>query len=400
MTTDLFYNELPYLDDFIEITDLSKFQPVPADWYVVITDVVHSTQAIEAGRYKDVNYLGACSIIAVLNVAKKLEIPFVFGGDGASLVIPPSLYVVTKQALLGLRKLAKEEYNLDLRVGAVPVEEITSTGYEVKIAKWRVSENYSQAVFIGGGLTYATDLIKSPVTSHLYQYSCSKEGFPHNKVNLEGLECRWQDIFSKSGETVSLIVKTTDENLESSRQVYRDLLEKIYMIYGNESYYHPVTQDTLKLSFSYSNLRSEINSRTQGKGLLNKFLCFLKLALINFLGLLLMKIKPQLGNVDWGKYKDILLCTSDYQKFDDLLRMVIASNAKQRKKLVQYLEKQFRAGKLVYGIHKSNRALMTCLVFERSGRQVHFVDGADGGYTLAAKAMKQKIKYQSLIANG
>ena len=400
MTTDLFYNELPYLDDFIEITDLSKFQPVPADWYVVITDVVHSTKAIEAGRYKDVNYLGACSIIAVLNVAKKLEIPFVFGGDGASLVIPPSLYVVTKQALLGLRKLAKEEYNLDLRVGAVPVEEITRTGYEVKIAKWRVSENYSQAVFIGGGLTYATDLIKSPVTSHLYQYSCSKEDFPHNKVNLEGLECRWQDIFSKSGETVSLIVKTTDENLESSRQVYRDLLEKIYMIYGNESYYHPVTQDTLKLSFSYINLRSEVNSRTQGKGLLSRILCFLKLALINFLGLLLMKFKPQLGDMDWGKYKDILLCTSDYQKFDDLLRMVIASNIKQRKKLVKYLEKQFRAGKLVYGIHKFNRALMTCLVFERSGRQVHFVDGADGGYTLAAKEMKQKIKGQSLIANG
>jgi hypothetical protein len=34
---------------------------------------------------------------------------------------------------------------------------------------------------------------------------------------------------------------------------------------------------------------------------------------------------------------------------------------------------------------------MTCLVFERNGRQVHFVDGADGGYAVAAKAMKRRI---------
>jgi len=26
------------------------------------------------------------------------------------------------------------------------------------------------------------------------------------------------------------------------------------------------------------------------------------------------------------------------------------------------------------------------------GRQVHFVDGADGGYTLAAKELKQQLK--------
>jgi hypothetical protein len=35
---------------------------------------------------------------------------------------------------------------------------------------------------------------------------------------------------------------------------------------------------------------------------------------------------------------------------------------------------------------------MTCLVFERDGRQVHFVDGADGGYTLAAKKMKERMR--------
>jgi hypothetical protein len=59
--------------------------------------------------------------------------------------------------------------------------------------------------------------------------------------------------------------------------------------------------------------------------------------------------------------------------------------------LNRYLKNNYKKGKLVYGLHISDRALMTCLVFERNGRQVHFVDGADGGYAVAAKAMKRRI---------
>jgi hypothetical protein len=34
---------------------------VASDWYVVITDIVGSTKAIELGKYKAVNIIGACS---------------------------------------------------------------------------------------------------------------------------------------------------------------------------------------------------------------------------------------------------------------------------------------------------------------------------------------------------
>jgi hypothetical protein len=39
----------------------------------------------------------------------------------------------------------------------------------------------------------------------------------------------------------------------------------------------------------------------------------------------------------------------------------------------------------------ADRALLTCIVFDRMGRQVHFVDGADGGYARAATALKEQI---------
>jgi hypothetical protein len=72
--------------------------------------------------------------------------------------------------------------------------------------------------------------------------------------------------------------------------------------------------------------------------------------------------------------------------------MIIAGNAAQRERLTRYLEDGYKRGALVYGLHITDRALMTCLVFERMGRQVHFVDGADGGYALAAKAMKERLR--------
>ena len=54
------------------------------------------------------------------------------------------------------------------------------------------------------------------------------------------------------------------------------------------------------------------------------------------------------------------------------------------------LKKRFELGQITYGIHESSQALMTCLVFSLAGNHVHLIDGADGGYALAAKQMKQQ----------
>jgi hypothetical protein len=50
-----------------------------------------------------------------------------------------------------------------------------------------------------------------------------------------------------------------------------------------------------------------------------------------------------------------------------------------------------KVGALFYGIQISDSALMTCMVFDRKDRHLHFVDGASGGYALAAKQMKSQL---------
>lgn len=148
MSTENFYSELTPLDNFIDIANFENFVNAPQDWQIIITDIVNSTKAIEAGRYKEINLLGACSIASVLDIAANIEIPFIFGGDGASLLIPPSLLSAAKQALLYTRFFAKQKFNIDLRMGIVPIDVVIKANYQVKVAKFKLFNTYHRRVIL------------------------------------------------------------------------------------------------------------------------------------------------------------------------------------------------------------------------------------------------------------
>lgn len=388
MCTEDFYLKLTTIKSFLDVTNPQNFVPVPNDWLIIITDIVDSTKAIESGRYKDVNFLGASSIAAVLNSAGNIEIPYVFGGDGASMLIPPSLLEKVQPALRATQTVSKTEFGMTLRVGVVPIAVVKEAGYEIKATKLEISKNYSQGIFIGGGLNYATELVKEAATSKQYQL----EEIGASEANFSGLECRWQDIRSKHEEVVSLLVLAMTRNDIENNLVYREVIQKIYEIYGRDDDFHPIAINNLSLTVNSKDLVTETKARSKSNSWLDRWLYLSKIQVENFLGLLLMHFKVKTEEVDWGLYRKAVVAASDYRKFDDMLRMIVAGSTAQREKLTQYLEAQYKEGKLVYGLHVSDRALMTCLVFERNGHHVHFVDGADGGYTQAAKPLKEKLK--------
>ncbi|TYQ23511.1 DUF3095 domain-containing protein [Pseudanabaena sp. UWO310] len=383
-----FYADLPVLQNFADITYSANFSDIPNDWAVIITDVTESTKAIAEGKYKDVNLLGACSIIVILNIVGDLEIPFVFGGDGASILIPSRFINEAEQSLLAVQKLASDEFKLSLRVGIVPLTAITSN-YDIKIAKLRISENYNQAILRGGGISYATRLVKDAATTDLYS---PKSINAYAIADFSGLECRWQDIPTRHDEILSLIVMATAPSQSQIDLLYREIINQIDRIYGQGAECHPAISSNLSLGFEDKNLLSETRVFAATQSWLAKWFYLWKIRLINLLGTILMNFRIRVGGFNWGDYKKIVSESTDFKKFDDVLRMVISGRIKQRQKLMNYLDKKFREGRLVYGFHVSDRALMTCLVFERDGRQVHFIDGADGGYALAAKKMKELMK--------
>ncbi|MBT3511000.1 MAG: DUF3095 domain-containing protein [Nitrospina sp.] len=385
-----FYAELPIFMDFMGVTDAKNFHTVPDDWMVVVSDIKGSTKAIESGRYKDVNILGASSIISVLNCTQNIEIPFVFGGDGASFVIPKSLRKPVEKALNGTRRLAQASFEMDLRIGIVPVKIVVKGGAQVRIAKMQVSPWGTLAMFSGGGLAYAEKLIKDPETSATYEIQNVSDD-KEDKNLFDGLECRWEPIHSKKGETVCLMVLARGDDDLSNAGTYSRFIDEIRKIYGTQKDYSPISPSQLKVTLNAKLLSSETKVRTFNKNLFTRLVYPLLLRGACVLGKIIFKFGLRIGDLDGEAYLNTLTKNSDFQKFDDTLRMTIDSTTEQREKLVEYLEAQMHAGSLVYGIQISDSALMTCMVFDRKDRHLHFVDGASGGYALAAKQMKSQM---------
>jgi hypothetical protein len=104
-----------------------------------------------------------------------------------------------------------------------------------------------------------------------------------------------------------------------------------------------------------------------------------------------IKHNIQLEGVKWGDYRDEMIENADYRKFDGTLKMVLDLSEQEADAITAMLEGKKKSGQLLYGINKSKRAIMTCLVFSDHQNHAHFVDGSDGGYALAAKMLKSQM---------
>jgi hypothetical protein len=389
MNTETFYLDLPVTEDFSEVSNPKIYSGLPDDWHVVVTDVKDSTRAIEKGGYKVVNLLGASSIIAMLNLMKSFSLPFVFGGDGATICLPPSLVDRAKRSLVATKQMATEVYGLELRVGIVPLRYIKDCGYDVLVARYRVSENFVQAVFSGGGLQYAEECIKDPSTGTPFRLEI---GDAEPEADFSGLECRWQNVPSSRGEIVTLIVQAIGKNENQKNSTYREVIRTIGEVYGTDAMCRPVREQDLSMTLDEKQLSGESNVRSYGKGTLYRIWYWFKIRYGVISGWFLMKMKTVTGNVHWGDYKKDVAANTDYKKFDDKLRQVLSGTEVQRQQLTAFLEQKFQKKELVYGIHVSQTALVTCLIFNYNGAHVHLVDSDKGGYAVAAIQMKNQLK--------
>ena len=198
-----FYADLPVLTEFSAVTHAERFAPLPADWHVAACDVRDSTAAVQAGDYKQVNTVAAAAVTAVLNAAGDTDIPFIFEGDGSAFCVPAALLDDVRAALAKTRDMARASFGLDLRVATMPATRVREAGVDILVARYQVSENYVQAVFAGGGMAWAERYMKDPATAGL----CAVGAGVAPRGSHEGFECRWRDIPSPHGETVSLIVR-------------------------------------------------------------------------------------------------------------------------------------------------------------------------------------------------
>ncbi len=378
MSSRHFFKDLPARDQLSDMVGPDNYQDLPPGWVLVLTDVKGSTRAIEAGRYKEVNMVGVSCIIAAQNALGKLEFPFVFGGDGATLAIPGEERDRVSRALSLTRKISREEFELDLRIAVIPVAQIAAAGGEVKVAKVRLSSTQLLPVLRGNGWMLAENWMKERESEFNLPDNYPAEG------DMAGLECRWNPLPARKDEIMALIVQARVKGLEAFH-IYRTVLEEIF-----KPERKPIQLSSLRFPWPSKYLMKEARIKhPRGPG---RYWYFLKMSAKTLAISILMTVRGKKKNLDQPyEYLRELTENTDYLKFDETLRMIIDVTREERERLLGILDRHHRAGEIFYGYHCDSSALLTCFV-QGPHNHIHFVDAANGGYAMAAKVLKAQRK--------
>lgn len=384
--TNRFYAELAPIGEFESLTKASSFKNVPGDWTVIVGDIVGSTQAVAEGRYKTVNMVGASCIAAAVNVYDETAIAYVFGGDGATLLIPPEALEPVREALKAVQRRTQQAFGLELRIGAVPVEDINTEGAEIRVAKLELSPGNHIALFAGGGCALADTLVKSPETQKRYLVESPADD---SEPDLSRLSCRWDKLASQRGVMAALLVQAQGKSGEKRNQRYTQALDTITQTLGNLNERAPANSQSLAFRWPPPGARLEALARDGVAGWARMAAILLE-SLYQFAA---HKFGITIGSYNGAAYAQEVAQNTDFLRFDDMIRLVLDCSQTEVSQLRSALDQLEAEGSVFYGMHTAPNALMTCLVFDMEAHaHVHFVDGDEGGFTLAARELKAKLK--------
>ncbi len=371
---------LPAFSRFEDVADPAVYRALPDDWALAMADVVSSTAAIAEGRYKQVNMAGAAVISAVLNAVGIKSLPFVFGGDGAFVAVPPLAQAAARGALAAVNTWVAEEMALELRTALVPVSAIRAAGQDVRAARFQASAEVGYAMFAGGGASWAESQMKQGA----FAVPRAPAG---TRPDLTGLSCRWNPVSARNGQIVSLIVVPGAAGYDAAFRGFVDRLLALAAEGARQG--NPVPDGGPPLKLSLSGLEVEVR---MARGWWARMKVRLGLLVQAGLLIALHRSGRTLGGFDAREYVQDVERNADFRKFDDGLKMTIDVTADQLARIEAMLSEAAKAGLCRYGLHSQPSALMTCIVPTPMTRDhMHFVDGGAGGYAEAAKRMKAGI---------
>lgn len=368
------------------LSDENLFSQVPNDWHIVVVDVQNSTKAVNKGNHHQVNLTATGAIISVLNTIRKekwkIEIPYFFGGDGATFLVPNDILKTIIKILENYRIHIKNSIELTLRVGHISVEKLGRENYYVKIAKHKLTEHLTIPIVLGDALKQAEKFIKKTFIE------TRSVNYQEELLNLEGMECRWKEITSPKTEKKIICLLIDCLNSEDQREIYGNILSKMDELFGTFKKRQPITPSKLKLDYNIYKIWKEMKI-SLGK---NSPLFLLKNWFITLIGSYYFSFSKE------GKYylKQISQLSHTFM-LDGMINTIFTAEQKNVDTFVNYLDMLEQNGKIVYGIHVTYASIMSCYVVDRKTKHSHFVDGTEGGYTSAAKIFKQKINKSILI---
>jgi hypothetical protein len=374
--SDAFYGAIPVFRGFTKLMEPQLYSPLPDDWSVGVADIVESTMAIAAQRYKAVNMAGAAVIASVTNALGGREFPFAFGGDGASFAVSPDDLASAREALAATATWVSEDLDLVMRVALVPVAAIRAQGLDVRVARFGPSANLSYAMFSGGGLGWAEAAMKRG------EFAVAAAA-PGTQPDLSGLSCRFEEIPAARGLILSvLVVPTAKADPLAFRKVIEDIIQ---LVERTPDAGRPVPSGGPPLRWPPQGLDYEARA-ARGGPLFARKGAVLALTLWAYV---VMRFGIKVGNFVPKNYVRQVVENSDFRKYDDGLRMILDCTEELAGALTERLATAAANGVVRYGLHRQDAAMMTCFTPSvMRADHVHFIDGARGGYASAATALK------------
>jgi hypothetical protein len=374
-----FYARLPVFSRFSQLTDPGLYTPLPEDWVLGLSDIVRSTSAIESGRYKEVNTAAASVIAAIANSLGTNDFPFVFGGDGANFALPASQADLAREALAAVAAWVRDVFGFELRIALVPVSEIRAQGHDVRIARFAASPDVAYAMFSGGGLAYAEGRMKAGAFT-------IPPAPPGTLPDLTGLSCRFDEITPQRGVILSLIVLPQAGATPAS---FNALVSEVLALAEGPEAGRPLPQGGPALASPFKGISIEAKTLKRDR---SRLAALARLAGSRLTAFLIFGLGLPVGGFDPGKYRHQLVENTDFRKFDDGLRMTLDCTPALAGRLETLLSEAEAKGIARFGLHRQQAALMTCFVPSPTrADHIHFVDGAMGGYAMAARALKPVV---------
>jgi hypothetical protein len=201
--------------------------------------------------------------------------------------------------------------------------------------------------------------------------------------DLTGLSCHWGPLRPAQGKIVSLIVKQAPG---ASKERFAEITSEVLAVLGEDVFLNPVPLEGPNVNWLTTSIAFQAGIAHKGRlGWWRRLREVVSTVLI----WLVFKLRIHVGRFDPDRYRREMAANTDFRKFDDALMMTVDCSLDAAARLGKILDEAVAEGVIRYGLHLQDEALITCIVPSASTPDhMHFVDGAGGGYTSAARQLR------------